>query len=76
MATDPKCTCPHKEASLGRLHGVNLGRGVVRTGTTPDCPTHDTCRGFTKAYRAAQPRWSNPWCSKHPRKACPDADLP
>ena len=67
----PECTCPHAEASLGRLYGVSMGRGVVRIGTTPNCPRHDTCRGFTKDYRATQPRWSNPWCPKHPRGACP-----
>lgn len=65
------CTCRHAEASLGRLHGVSMGRGTVRIGTTPGCPEHDTCRGFTKGYRAEQPSWSNPWRPKHPKTPCP-----
>ncbi len=77
-ATGP-CTCRHAEASLGRLHGVSMGRGVVRIGTTPNCPVHDACRHFTKAYRAAiTESWrKNPFCPKHPKKPCPDpADQP
>lgn len=66
------CTCRHGERPLGRLHGIDMGRGIVRLGTTPNCPRHDACRGFTKEYRVARPWWSDPWCPKHPRKPCPD----
>ena len=66
-----RCTCPHGERSLGRLHGVYMGRGMVRLATTPGCPEHDSCRGFTNAYRAGLPRWSNPWCPIHRNSPCP-----
>lgn len=56
---------------IGRFYGVDMGRGIVRIGTTPNCPRHDACRGFTKALRATRPSWSNPWCPKHPKGPCP-----
>lgn len=72
---DRDCTCPHEERPLGRLHGVNMGRGMLRIATTPGCPEHDSCRGYTKAYRAADPRGRYLYCPIHTRKVCPDVDL-
>lgn len=45
------CTCPQAMRPLGRLEGISMGQGMVRLHTTKGCPTHDTCRGFTAAYR-------------------------
>lgn len=70
--TDPACTCPHEERSLGRLHGVDMGRGIVRTGLTKGCPVHDTCQGYTRAVRSGRPAWSDPWCPIHGRRDCPE----
>lgn len=36
----PDCHCPTEWKSLGVLHGVNCGKGWVRTGTDPDCRHH------------------------------------
>lgn len=68
------CTCRHAEASLGRLHGVSMGRGIVRIGTTPGCLEHDTCRGFTTALRAQYQSGRLLFCPKHPKcgAACPE----
>ena len=71
------CTCRREERPLGRWMGVDMGRGMVRIGTTPNCPAHDTCRGFTKAHRARLAEgasWArNPYCPKHPKAPCPEA---
>ena len=72
MSAERQCACPHKVQSLGRLYGINMGKGVVCTGTTPGCPEHDSCHGWTKARRAAQPAWSNPWCPLHETRNCPE----
>lgn len=75
--TPAECVCPHGERSLGRLHGVSMGRGIVRLSTTKGCPEHDACHGWTKAARAdyASTRpWTNargPWCPIHATKDCP-----
>lgn len=66
-----RCTCPHGERGLGKLHGVNMGRGMVRLATTPGCPEHDCCHHFTAAYRAEHERWGKHWCPKHTTKDCP-----
>ncbi len=70
------CTCRREERPLGRWPGTNIdmGRRIVRLGTTPNCPVHDSCRGFTKANRAARPSWSNPYCPKHPKTPCPEVE--
>jgi len=65
------CICPHMEGSLGRLDGISMGRGMLRTSTTVGCPVHDTCQGYTKEVRAARPEWSNPYCPIHGTKNCP-----
>jgi hypothetical protein len=49
-----------------------MGRGRVRTATTPDCPVHDACQGWTKAERAARPSWSHPYCPIHKTGDCPE----
>lgn len=36
------CLCEHAERPLGKLHGINMGRGRVRITTHPDCPYHGT----------------------------------
>ncbi len=69
-----ECICPHGERSLGTLHGVRMGRGVVRLSTTPGCPEHDSCHGWTKAARAARKAeawWSDPYCPIHAGRDCP-----
>lgn len=68
------CICPHKIGPMGFLHGVNMGKGKLRTSTTQGCPVHDTCQGYTKAVRAARPSWSNPWCPIHAGRNCPPGD--
>jgi len=65
------CSCPHGIRSLGRLDRVNMGQGLVRLSTTKGCPEHDSCHGWTKAKRAAQPSWSDPWCPLHGGRDCP-----
>ena len=70
------CTCSYGERSLGTLYGVSMGRGTVRLTTTPECPVHDSCRGYTAAvrreYMKARP-WATvgPWCPIHGGKGCP-----
>ena len=34
------CLCDHAERPLGKLHGINMGKGVVRITTHDDCPIH------------------------------------
>lgn len=36
----PRCTCPTAYRSLGKLHGISLGKGWVRTADDPTCPIH------------------------------------
>lgn len=69
--TDRACTCTYGIRSLGRLYGINMGKGRVRLTTTPDCPEHDSCHGWTKDRRANRPAWSKPWCPKHGTRNCP-----
>lgn len=76
MSGARECVCPHDERPLGRLYGVNMGRGMVRLSTTKGCPEHDSCHGFTKADRAARPSWSNPWCPIHETRNCPEGADP
>lgn len=65
------CTCPHEEQNLGRLHGVSMGRGTVRMSTTPGCPVHDACQGYTAEIRKGQ-RWGAYWCPIHEVRDCPE----
>lgn len=70
------CICPTAVRSLGRLHGVSMGRGTVRLATTAGCLEHDACHGWTQRRRAAYAStrpWSvGPWCPLHGGKDCPD----
>jgi hypothetical protein len=34
------CKCDHAYQGLGRLHGIDMGKGWVRTTTHPECPHH------------------------------------
>lgn len=70
------CTCPHGERPLGMLHGVNMGRGTVRLSTTPGCPEHTSCHGWTKERRAERPEWSTPYCPVHRTANCPAGGCP
>lgn len=72
MSERGPCTCNWGERSLGRMHGIDMGRGMVRLSTTPGCPERDSCRGFTKAHRLTRPSWSNPWCPIHRTRPCPE----
>lgn len=66
------CICPHGMGASVRLYGVQMPRERVRLSTTPGCPEHDSCHGWTKEKRAAQPEWSNPWCPIHETRNCPE----
>lgn len=68
------CTCTYGIRPLGILYRVNMGKGRVRLTTTPDCPEHDACHGWTKAKRAAQPSWSDPYCPIHEGRNCPEGE--
>lgn len=72
---DPKkpCLCDHAYSNLGKLNGMNMGKGWVRTTTHPACYHHSKCHGYTAAYRNTQPQWSNPYCPIHGTKDCPNA---
>lgn len=65
--------CTYGIRPLGRLYGVNMGKGRVRLTTGKGCPEHDSCHGWTKMRRAAQPEWSNPYCPIHATRNCPEA---
>ena len=68
---DDRCKCDHGYLSLGKMHGINMGKGWVRTGTHPLCPVHALCQHYTKAVRAE--RWNGRWlyCNVHKTKDCP-----
>lgn len=34
------CTCSHMHGSYGRLYGISMGNGWIRTTTDPACPHH------------------------------------
>lgn len=34
------CRCEHAYKNLGRLYGVSMGKGWVRTTTNPQCAHH------------------------------------
>lgn len=36
-----RCLCEHAYGNLGRLEGVPMGKGWVRTSTHSDCPFHN-----------------------------------
>ena len=65
------CICPTATESLGRLHGIGMGKAIVRTATVKGCPVHDSCRGYTKEARSAAA--NGPWlyCPHHGVKECP-----
>jgi hypothetical protein len=68
-----RCTCRHGVRPLGRLHGFDMGVCLQRLSTTPKCPVHDSCRGYTKAYRESLlPDRLGPCCPIHPKAACPE----
>jgi hypothetical protein len=48
-----------------------MGRGIVRLSTTPSCPEHDTCQGYTAAFRKASPKGYWLWCPLHGGRDCP-----
>lgn len=67
------CRCDSAWKSLGRLHGVDMGKGWVRMNTHPDCLHHAKCRGFTDTIRAKGPSWwgRHLYCPVHKTKNCP-----
>jgi hypothetical protein len=65
------CTCTYGERPLGTFNHVNMGRGTVRLTTTPNCPVHDSCRGFTAAARDCD-NGRFLYCPIHRTKDCPD----
>lgn len=50
------CKCEHAKRPLGRLHGVNMGKGWVRITTHPDCRYHGTAAEKERAKRTKQRR--------------------
>lgn len=66
---EDRCTCPHGIRALGRLHGVDMGRGRVRLSTAKDCPVHDSCHGYTPAVRVTM---RHAQCPVHGLKNCPE----
>lgn len=34
------CLCDYRYGSYGRLYGISMGEGWIRTNTHPDCPHH------------------------------------
>lgn len=36
------CRCEHAYKGMGKLHGMNMGKGWVRLTTHPDCYHHGT----------------------------------
>lgn len=69
--TDPDCTCPHGEEALGVLHGVNMGRGIVRLSTTPGCPAHAACQRYTAENRSIYDNGAWLYCPVHGTTDCP-----
>lgn len=69
------CKCDYAVRSLGRVDGINMGKGWVRMTTHPACPEHALCQGYTKASEAAYTRdhpWSiGRWCPVHKNRGCP-----
>lgn len=71
------CTCPHGMGSGGALYGVRMGREVHRLSTTPGCPEHDACHGWTyqrRAEYASTRPWAterSPYCPIHGGRNCP-----
>ena len=41
------CPCPYEYKNLGKLYGISMGKGWVRTGTDPHCPHHRVDGGQT-----------------------------
>lgn len=70
-ARDDACTCPFAIRPYGRLYGVSMGTGPVRLSTTKDCPTHDTCKGWTSHVRSKRSNGRLLYCPKHGTKDCP-----
>lgn len=36
------CKCEHASVGMGRIQGIDMGKGWVRTTTNPHCPHHGT----------------------------------
>lgn len=36
----PDCGCPYRWGNHGRLYGISMGEGWIRTDTNPECPEH------------------------------------
>lgn len=64
--------CEYAVKSLGVWDGINMGKGLVRLTTHPECPEHALCQRYTKEYRATQ--WNGEWlyCNVHRTKNCPE----
>jgi hypothetical protein len=65
------CICPKAMQSLGRWEGVSMGKALLRTTTTEDCPVHDACHGYTKAVRAEEENGEWLYCPHHGKRNCP-----
>lgn len=68
---DDRCRCDFDYRSLGKLHGINMGKGWVRITTHPKCPVHSLCRHFTKQVRAEASNGRYLYCNVHATKDCP-----
>ena len=65
------CPCDYAVISLGRIDGIDMGRGRRRVTTHPKCPDHALCQGYTATVRAKE--WNGEWlyCNVHARRDCP-----
>lgn len=68
---DAGCLCDMAVRGLGVLYGINMGKGLVRVSTHPECPVHALCRHYTKPVRALRSNGAWLWCNVHGKKDCP-----
>lgn len=64
------CKCDYSYIGLGRLHGMDMGKGWVRITTHPACPHHSLCQGYTADVRAKRWNGKHLYCPVHRTKGC------
>lgn len=64
------CLCDFSWIGMGRLHGIDMGKGWVRITTHPKCPQHALCRGYTAGVRAKRDNGRYLNCPVHRTKNC------
>lgn len=66
-----ECLCEFDFRSLGKLHGISMGQGRVRTATHPKCPVHSLCQHYTRQIRDAARNGRYLYCNVHAKRDCP-----